>query len=111
MILSGPELDEVVRQAKEWYLEMREYLLKQLEAGPYPYGNIRLSRAEQYSRYREMTPQDWSQLYVTLQNKYAGHPNSRELVGNEIMRYRQRMETVGRELADQGLQTETPLWP
>jgi len=93
-IVSGPELDKIAKEAKEWYLEMREYLIKALEGDDYPFGSVRLSLTEQVAKYDSMTPMDWSTMIENLYKRYKGRQGALKLVGDDIARYRGRMERL-----------------
>ena len=96
--LTGPELDAIVQQAREWYLEAREFLISQLESGPYPYGHVKLTPAEQLSNYMAMTPQDWENLRQQRLNRYRGDPAAYYKANRDLSQYRDHMERIKQRL-------------
>lgn len=99
MPLTGPVLDEIVKEAVEWYQENLLYLLKAMEER-HPYGSVRLTPEEQLAKYLAMTEEDWSILFARLERRYRGLPNSRKLVEEEAAKYVKRMETLRSKISD-----------
>lgn len=85
-LLSGPRLDQMVTELKQWYLDMRLKLMKELEEG-YPYGSVKLTQREQLSRFLQMGSAEWQEFESKLSERYRGQPNQRELVQQEIQDY------------------------
>ena len=82
-ILSGPRLDKLRTEVEEWYFDMRQRLIKELEA-EYTYGSVPLSPDEQLEKFLTMTPEDWQEVAQRLANKYRGMPDQEELVKKDI---------------------------
>ena len=98
MPVTGPVLDEVVKQAVVWYQTTIVKMMDAVEQDGYPYGSVKLSPAEQLSGYLSMTPEDWQVLFARLERRFRGLPDSRGLVEKEAARYVQRMETLKNKL-------------
>ncbi len=89
-IITGPALDEIVEELKEWYLNTREMLIQALEEG-YPYGNVPMSPSQQVERFLSMTQEDWQNLIARLAERHRGKPDVQDLVQQELRDYIQRM--------------------
>ena len=89
-IITGPELDKVVQELKDWYLRTREDLIQALEEG-YPYGSVPMSPSAQVEKFLRMTQQDWEDLIDTLAERHKGKPNIQELVQQELQDYIKKM--------------------
>lgn len=89
-VLSGEQLENVREQATQWYVEMRQKLIKALEQGT-PYGAVQLTPEEQYMQFVGMQPEDWSALIAQLTNRYRGLPNQRQLVNADLAAYTRKM--------------------
>lgn len=93
-VISGPELDRLKKDAMDWYYDMRQRLIEDLERG-YPYGAVKLSPAEQYQNYIQMQPEDWTGLIAQLTNRYRGLPDQDRLVNNDLSSYVRKMLDYG----------------
>lgn len=93
-IITGPRLDEMARQLREWYITTRDSLMKALEEG-YPYGSVPLTPQEQVDRFMSMTPEDWQIMSAKLALRHRGKPNVQELVRKDIQDYITRMSRLG----------------
>jgi hypothetical protein len=107
MDLSGPKLDKIVSELRVWYVETKVRIIEQMSK-PYPYGAVPLTPDEQYSNFLTMTPEDWLTMRMALMNLYHGHPDSINLVEQEINRYVQRMQAYGRNYRPGGLLNAGP---
>ena len=96
-IVSGPELDKIRDELVEWYNTTRQWLIGEL-TNDYPYGTIKVSPEEQYSKYLSMLPEDFLRMRAALMNVHRGSPNALDKVDQDILRYRNRMESIGRRL-------------
>lgn len=94
--ISGPALDKIVAEAKEWYIQTKEFLIKAMLTGGYPYGAVRLTPAQQYAKFRAMTPQDWQALEGTLLNVFKGRPDAPFQVERAMAGYVRLMTNLGR---------------
>ena len=104
--LAGRDLVKLVDQSSEWYHIMRGRLIDALEEGGYPYGSVRLSPAEQYIQYRNMTPEDWANMIERLYDRFRGVSDANSRVGDEMARYRGKMEALGRRMGVQEAEVE-----
>lgn len=86
---------------REWYIETREWLIEALTEGGYPYGSVRLTPAEQLTRYRGMTAQGRSDLFETFLERYRGHPDALRRAQETIERYDLKMAALGRRMMAQ----------
>ena len=93
MTLTGTQLEEVAREAADWYYDSVETLVKALEED-FPYGNVKLTPAEQMQQYLAMTPEGWQVLFASLERRYRGMPNSSQKIEEAATRYVKRMETI-----------------
>ena len=91
-IISGPKLDQLVKDSREWYNRMRERLIADMERDGYAYGNVKLTEEEQLFKYLGMTPRDHADMLERLLQKYRGQPDALRRAGQDLQRYRQRME-------------------
>lgn len=89
-IITGPALDEIVKELQKWYLDTREMLIQALEEG-YPYGNVPMSPSQQVDKFMSMTEKDWEVLISRLSERHRGEPNVQELVRADLQDYIQRM--------------------
>lgn len=89
-LITGPQLDEIVEELKEWYLKTAEELMQALEEG-YPYGSIPMSPSQQVEKFLSMTQKDWQVLISRLAERHRGKPDVQELVQQELQDYIQRM--------------------
>lgn len=98
-LITGPELDAVVEEARKQYNADRQYLISQL-AKPYPYGTVPTTPEEQYQSFmlNSPNPQYWLQMRQALYRIYKGTEDPINKVETEIARYVKRMETVGMKL-------------
>jgi len=92
-IITGPSLDELVKELTDWYVETREMLIKALEQG-YPYGSVPLTPSEQVSNFMSMTPEDWQVLQDKLAERHRGKPNAQELVREDLEAFVAKMNRV-----------------
>ena len=90
-IITGSELDKVKSDLVTWYLTTRDWLIKALEEGGYPYGTHELTPAEQLQKFMEMTPEEWRYMTGKLAERHRGKPDQRELVEADIRDYTTRM--------------------
>lgn len=97
-VITGPELDSVVAEARKWYVETRLWLIEKLNEGGYPYGTVPLTPIEQYTRYLEMQKEDWLRMEGGLMNLYKGLPDQRQRVEQALNSYIQRMNSLGLQL-------------
>ncbi|HXH05377.1 MAG TPA: hypothetical protein VNI83_02185 [Vicinamibacterales bacterium] len=99
-LVTGPELDKIVAEAREWYATTRQWLIEQLSEG-YPYGTKPLSPIEQLMRYMEvrMDPQAWRALVMMLEDRYRGLPDARDRVERDLQAYVRRMEALRQRLS------------
>lgn len=104
----GPAMESLAEQAKTWYVKQRDFLVKELISGGYPYGAVRLSPQEQYQKFLQMTPQDWQNLYASLMQLHRGKPDAPFLVEKSLGAYVRLMRNLGRVY---GGQVGTPLPP
>lgn len=94
-LLTGPELDEIERELKAWYVETKAWLIKMI-SNPYPYGAVPLSPREQYENFLRMQRNDWLAMREALYRIYRGDPEAFTKVEEEIKRFVQRMEAYGK---------------
>lgn len=92
--LTGPDLDEMVKELTEWAVDTRAFLIEALEEGPYPYGSVKLTPAEQLTRYLAMTPVDWESMGQTRLRRYQGYPDAQDRANRDMSIYRERMERL-----------------
>src|SRR6266550_2030214 len=95
-VVTGPELDAIVAQAKEWYFKERAFLIEAMLSGGYPYGATPLTPAQQFAKFQRMQPQDWLQLRATLMNIWKGDPNALQNTEQALNSYSQQMAHYGR---------------
>jgi hypothetical protein len=95
--VSGPELDSIVKELGEWYYRELAFLMDALEEG-YPFGSTALTPTEQYLRFREMGPDEWRELVLSLEGRFRGFPDMRERVQTAIDTYVGRMEALGQKM-------------
>lgn len=88
--ISGPKLDQQVKDLHEWYALTRQKLMKSLST-PRAYNTHKLSPSEQVMRFISMTPQDYSALITKLNDKYRGLPNAYDLVNRDLSVFMRRM--------------------
>lgn len=103
MKIGGPELDAIVREAKEWYVNTRQELIKALEE-PRPYNSKELTPIEQLIRFDEMQsdPQLWSQFILSLYDRYRGLPDVERRVNADLTRYISSMFRLRQQIYPQG---------
>lgn len=94
--INGPRLERIKKEVEEWYFRKREMLIAAMEE-EYPYGAVRLEPTEQFQRFMTMTPEDWLNVVVQLQNRYRGDPEMHDKVSNEISSYVQSMLSLAEE--------------
>lgn len=94
--LSGPSLDALVDEVREWYVEMRAFGIKALTGDSYPYGSIPITPEEQYQKFLSMQPTDWAQMRAILANIHRGEPDMVEAVEKDIENYIHIQESYGR---------------
>ena len=82
-ILSGPKLDRMVSEIRDWYFDNRKRLIAAM-VEEYPYGSIKLSPDEQLKKFMTMSPDDWRILTAQLSDKYRGEPDQAKLVQQDI---------------------------
>ncbi len=92
-VITGPALDELVKELTAWYVQERERLIQALEEG-YPYGSIPLTPREQVERFMTMTPQDWESLTDKLTDRHRGKPNAEELVRKDLETFVNKMNRM-----------------
>ena len=92
--IDGERLDKIAVNLHTWFVLKKKWLIDQLEAGGYPFGNVPLSEREQLTRFINMTPTDWQDLYRGLQLRHRGQPNAQELVMTDINSFRTEMESL-----------------
>ncbi len=93
MTLTGAQLEQVAREAAEWYYSSAETLMKALEED-FPFGSVKQTPAEQMQQYLAMTPVGWQELFASLERRYRGMPNSSQKIEEAATRYVKRMETI-----------------
>lgn len=98
--ISGPELDELVDDLRDWFNAEVEYLMEALSEG-YPFGSTPLSELEQLQRYRAMNETDLQMLIQQREAVHRGKPNSRDLVQKDINAYAQHMQALQRKYRGQ----------
>lgn len=94
--ISGPELDEMVENLREWFTQKVDWMVERLSEG-YPFGSTPLSEVEQLQRYRAMNETDWQALIAQREQVHKGKPNSRELVQKDINAYGRHMQALERK--------------
>jgi hypothetical protein len=82
--LSGPKLEAMVEELKEWAVDYKLKLHMRLKQGGYPYGAVKLNDTEQFARFMEMRGQDYEALVANLNAKYLGHPQAYNMVNKEL---------------------------
>lgn len=102
MPVEGPLLDDLAKQAVEWYQKGVVQLMEALESDGHPYGAVRKSPAEQLNEYLSLDNAGWANLFSKLERRFRGLPNSRDLVQREAARYVNRMETLRSKLGMPG---------
>ncbi len=102
-LLSADVLDRVVKNTVEWYLNNRNALIGAMEESGRPYGQTALSGREQLARFLNMTPEDWSILIENRMQRYRGQPNALALTGQDIGRFRKRMQTLAAQYGIEGV--------
>jgi hypothetical protein len=89
-LVTGPELDSIVKEMREWYFATRKVLIDALEEN-YPYRSVKLSPDEQLERFQSMTQEDWQGTLARLQRKYAGQDDANQRVQEEIDKFRKHI--------------------
>lgn len=92
-IVTGPALDELVRELTAWYIDTRERLIQALEEG-YPYGSVPLTPSQQVDRFMSMTPEDWEALTDKLADRHRGKPKAEELVRQDLEDFVSKMNRM-----------------
>lgn len=90
-VVSGPQLDEVVEEVKEWYSTMRQWLIERLEEGGHAYGNIKLTQEEQVQKVLSWGPEDWQKLYRQRLERYRGLEDADDRAKADVQRFMVRM--------------------
>lgn len=96
-LLSGPDLEKAVAEVRDWYVRTRLEAVS-LMSKPYPYRSTPISPEEQYSNFTRLRPEDWDNMRKSLMRMYQGHPEASTLVDNELIKYRERMESYGQRI-------------
>ena len=92
-VLSGPDLERLADSLRSWYAQAKEHLVGALSQD-YPYGAVKLSRAEQLQQFLEMTPEDWQAFLGRLRDRYQGYPDASTRIFRELSRYVRRMRKL-----------------
>ena len=102
-LVTGPSLDQVVKEAREWYAAKRTWLIEQLSES-YPYGAVPLTPMDQLARYSEMQldPASWRALVMMLEDRYRGLPDARQKVERDLQAYVRRMEALKAKVSSPG---------
>ena len=94
-VLTGPELDSLAKELRQWYVETRDWLVSMLET-PYPYGSTPLTKDEQLEQFLSLTPEDWQGLIAKLEERYRGLKDMRERVQADLNSYVLSMDKLRR---------------
>ncbi len=93
MIITGPKLDQVAEELRQWYLTTRAKLIEVLEEG-YPYGSVPLTPQQQVEKFLAMTPEDLQVLMAKLVERHRGEPNAQELARKDVEDYISKMNRM-----------------
>ena len=98
--ISGPDLDSIVEEAKQWYLETKQFLIDAMLSGGYPYGAVKLTPEEQYANYLKVVndPAQLQALEASLYNLYKGRADAPFAVEEAMSRYHRLMQNLGATL-------------
>ncbi len=99
--INAKRLEHITDNVTKWYMRKRQLLIAALEADGYPYGSVKLSPTEQYSRYKSMTQADWQQLTEALYTRFRGLPDASAKVASEITKFRGQMQNLDRQFGGQ----------
>ena len=105
-ILSGPELEDVVKQAVLWYAQARIDLIQKMEEDR-PYGKKKLTQMEQMIQFESMQPQGWTTIMASLYDRYRGLPDVDKRVNDDLAAYVARMFTLRQQAGP--IQPDNPL--
>lgn len=91
--ITGPSLDELVKELSAWYIKTREELIQALEEG-YPYGSIPLTPSQQIDKFMSMTEEDLEGLVAQLVDRHRGKPNAEALARKDLEDYVAKMNRM-----------------
>ncbi|KKK88738.1 hypothetical protein LCGC14_2740140 [marine sediment metagenome] len=92
--ITGPSLDELVKELSSWYIKTRGELIQALEEG-YPYGSTPLTPRQQVDKFMSMTPEDWEGLVSKLVDRHRGKPDAEALARKDLEDYVAKMNRMG----------------
>lgn len=91
--LSGPRLNNIVKDLSLWAAQTRQTYIEALSQGG-PYGSQKLTPQEQVMRFIQSTPQDYEGMIAKLNEKYRGLPDAQNKVNTDLAQYIRRMITL-----------------
>lgn len=98
--VNGPALDKLKAELQTWALKEKTRL-RMLLTNDYPFGAVKIDPVTQFSRFMEMTGQDYEQLVQQLNTKYLGDPQAYDKVNQELAAFLDHM--VGIALREGGV--------
>ena len=96
--LGAKGIEDIVKEAADWYAETRLWLLEHLEADGYPYGSTIKPESQQLLEFLNMTPADWAALFNQFKERYRGLPDAYGRAVSDIDSYRNAMEKLQQKI-------------